>query len=201
MQAHIRFSFNISSAYGDSIFIPIFSSNKSNPYCMKVNVMLFACLVAISIFLACKKDSATTSLSIKLTDAPASYEEVNVDLQQVRIKFDSDTTSWIDLQTNAGIYNLLELQDGIDTLISEAIVPQGKVKEVRLVLGQNNSIKTGGEVLPLTIPSGSESGLKIKVSKELRTAVDSLTIDFDAALSIFNESGEYKLKPVLRVIE
>lgn len=168
---------------------------------MKVNVMLFACLVAISIFLACKKDSATTSLSIKLTDAPASYEEVNVDLQQVRIKFDSDTTSWIDLQTNAGIYNLLELQDGIDTLISEAIVPQGKVKEVRLVLGQNNSIKTGGEVLPLTIPSGSESGLKIKVSKELRTAVDSLTIDFDAALSIFNESGEYKLKPVLRVIE
>lgn len=168
---------------------------------MNRNAIVFTCLSVLCVVAGCKKESSTTALRIKLTDAPAAYEEVNVDLQEVRIKFDNDTTSWTTLQTHAGIYNLLELQNGIDTLISEVIVPQGKVKEVRLILGENNSIKEGGETFPLTIPSGSESGLKIKVDKDLRTPVDSLTIDFDAALSVTNEAGGYKLRPVLRVIE
>jgi hypothetical protein len=168
---------------------------------MKLNVFAITCLTSIIVIAACKKDSSSTALKIKLTDAPASYEEVNVDLQQVNIKFDGDTTSWIALQTNAGIYNLLELQNGVDTLISEVIVPQGKVKEIRLVLGQNNSIKAGGETFPLIIPSGSESGLKIKVNKDLRASVDSIIVDFDAALSVTNEAGGYKLRPVLRITE
>lgn len=168
---------------------------------MKLKVLLFTCSSIVFAVVACKKDSSTTALRVKLTDAPASYEEVNIDLKEVRLKFDNDTSSWITLQTNAGIYNLLELQNGVDTLISEAVVPQGKIKEVRLVLGENNSIKASGETYPLTIPSGSESGLKIKVDKSLRASVDSLTIDFDAALSVVNEAGWFKLRPVIRVVQ
>lgn len=168
---------------------------------MKLKVLLFTCSSIVFAVVACKKDSSTTALRVKLTDAPASYEEVNIDLKEVRLKFDNDTSNWITLQTNAGIYNLLELQNGVDTLISEAVVPQGKIKEVRLVLGENNSIKASGETYPLTIPSGSESGLKIKVDKSLRTSVDSLTIDFDAALSVVNEAGWFKLRPVIRVVQ
>lgn len=166
---------------------------------MKLPVFSFVAISLITIALACKKDAETTRLLVKLTDAPASFEEVNVDLQEVNVKFDNDSTSWIKLQTVPGIYNLLELQDGVDTLISDVVVPQGNVKEVRLVLGEENSIKYGGEVYPLTIPSGSESGLKIKVNKPLRTSIDSLVIDFDAALSVKAEEGGYKLRPVLRI--
>lgn len=167
---------------------------------MKLNAFVIIC-ASIVIFFACKKDASTTSLRIKLTDAPATFEEVNVDLKQVRINFDNDSTSWTDLETKQGIYNLLELQNGIDTLISEAVVPQGKVKEIRLVLGSENSIKNGGQVYPLTIPSGSESGLKIKVNKQLRASVDSITVDFDAALSVQSEQDGFKLRPVVRVVE
>lgn len=166
---------------------------------MKLSVIAFITLSAFSI-LACKKESGSTTLRIKLTDAPAAYEEVNIDLREVRINLDSDSASWITLQTRAGIYNLLELQNGIDTLISEVSIPQTKVKEVRLVLGENNSIKAGGELSPLTIPSGSESGLKIKVNKDLRASVDSIVVDFDAALSVTHEESGYKLRPVLRVV-
>jgi hypothetical protein len=67
-------------------------------------------------------------------------------------------------------------------------------------LGNDNSIKIGTVVYPLTIPSGSESGLKIKVNKKLHASIDSLLIDFDAALSIMlTGNGEYKLKPVLKI--
>lgn len=153
-------------------------------------------LVAI----ACKKESGgNTTLRIRMTDAPTALEEVNVDLQQVNIKFEKDSSSWVAMQTKAGVYNLRGLQNGLDTLIAQGTYPYGKVKEIRLVLGSNNSVKEGGQIYPLTIPSGSESGLKIKVNKSLSTSLDSLLIDFDAALSIKQEAEGYKLRPVVKI--
>ncbi|HEV8079174.1 MAG TPA: DUF4382 domain-containing protein [Chitinophagaceae bacterium] len=90
-------------------------------------------------------------------------------------------------------------QNGVDTLLATGTVPTGMVKEIRLILGSNNTVVVGGVSYPLTIPSGSESGLKIKVNKELSATLETLIVDFDAALSINLESGSYKLRPVLRI--
>lgn len=166
---------------------------------MKVTAFIAAVCICTSALLACKKESGSTHFKVRLTDAPASYEEVNIDLQEVRIKMDDDTSQWISMQTAAGVYNLLELQDGVDTLISSAVLPEGSVKEIRLVLGTENSIKSGGEYHDLTVPSGSSSGLKIKIDKKLRGGVDSVVVDFDALLSVRQEQDGYKLHPVLRI--
>lgn len=148
-------------------------------------------------FYACKKDNNST-LHIRMTDAPAAVEEVNIDLVQVNVKFAKDT-AWVALQTTPGIYNLLGLQNGVDTLIAQGTFPSDVVKEIRLVLGENNSIKANGQVYPLAIPSGSESGLKIKINKHLQANLETLLIDFDAALSIKQETDGYKLRPVLKI--
>ena len=66
-------------------------------------------------------------------------------------------------------------------------------------MGSDNTVVVGGKPFPLTIPSGSESGLKIKVSKKLNAALETIIVDFDAALSINLEAGGYKLRPVLRI--
>ena len=162
----------------------------------------FVCTISALVFLifACKKESqGNTTFRIRMTDAPTALEEVNVDLQQVNIKFANDSSSWIPMQTKAGVYNLLGLQNGLDTLTAEGTYPHGRVQEIRLVLGSRNSVKEGGETFPLTIPSGSESGLKIKVNKSLSASLDSLLIDFDAALSIKQEADGYKLRPVVKL--
>ncbi len=139
----------------------------------------------IGAVIACNKNNdSTTDLKIRLTDNPYNATEVNVDIQQVRVNFNDDSTSWVNLDTRAGVYNLLDFQQGIDTLIAQATVPTGTIKEVRFVLGSQNSIKIDNAVYPLTIPSGSESGLKIKLNKQLNAHSDSLVTDFDAALSI-----------------
>jgi hypothetical protein len=159
------------------------------------------------IFFACSKEknnggSGTTTMRVNLTDAPAAYDSVNVDIEQVRVLFrgQDSSTGWMDLNTNAGIYNLLGLQNGVDTLLAAGTVPVDTLKEIRLVLGTDNSIVVGGINYPLTIPSGSESGLKIKVNKKLNANLDSLLIDFDAALSIHQTgNGTYILRPVLRI--
>lgn len=148
---------------------------------------------------ACKKDSSSSTLHVRLTDAPTALDEVNVDLVQVNVKFASDSAGWVSLQTKPGIYNLLGLQNGVDTLIAQGTFPSNEVKEIRLVLGSRNSVVADGKSFPLTIPSGSESGLKIKVNKHLAATLETLLIDFDAALSIKLESGGYKLRPVLRI--
>ena len=168
-------------------------------YTMKTKLIVLVSFIAAIAFSSCKKESENTTLKIRMTDAPTAVEEVNIDLQSVEAKFDKDTTKWLTLDTHAGIYNLLGLQNGVDSLIAQGTFPTGILKEIRLIVGPNNSIKVDGQDFPLTIPSGEETGLKIKVNKNLQATIETLIIDFDAALSIVLEGDGYKLKPVIKL--
>ena len=179
----------------------------AKPYFMKRNLIVFT---ALSIFcsilvISCSKNedtvAGTSTLRVRLTDAPTALDSVFVDIQQVRVKMQNDSSEngWINLNTNAGIYNLLQLQNGIDTLLATGSLDTGYVKEIRFILGSQNSVVAAGVSYPLTIPSGSESGLKIKLNKRLNATLETLLIDFDAALSIRQEGNSYKLRPVLKV--
>lgn len=173
---------------------------------MQKKIIVFTTLVFLTIvlFISCKKnDSGTSTLNVRLTDAPATFSEINVDVREVRVKFSDDSLSndgWVNLTTTAGIYNLLAYQNGVDTLLGTGVFPYQTVKEIRLILGSNNTIKDGGVTYPLIIPSGSTSGLKIKVNKKLNATLETIIIDFDAALSVKKEGlGDYKLRPVLKI--
>jgi len=170
----------------------------------KIALFLSLLTVLVSVvFMACTKNNSgkNTTVKVRLTDSPVNADEVNVHILQVRVKFSEDSIhGWADLDTHAGVYNLLGLQNGVDTLLAVGTIPTNIVKEIRFVLGTNNSIKVAGITYPITIPSGSESGLKIKVNKQLNGTLDSLLIDFDAALSIYQTgAGVYQLKPVLKI--
>jgi Domain of unknown function (DUF4382) len=174
-------------------------------------VILLATVSTI-LLIACQKENSsdthsdgngngqTTMLRINLTDAPIDADSVNVDIQEVRVNYRNDSSGWVSMNTIAGIYDLLGLQNGVDTLIAAGPIPTNTVKEIRFILGSNNSIVVNGVNYPLTIPSGSESGLKLKINKQLNGPLDSILIDFDAALSVHQTgNGEYKLKPVLKI--
>ena len=108
--------------------------------------------------------------------------------------------NWIYLNTTSGIYNLLALQNSLYTLLAKGVVPERKIKEIRLTLGTNNMVKNNDTVYPLTIPSGGESDLKIKFIKKLAPVLNPLLLNFDAAMSVSqNRSGAYLLRPVMKV--
>lgn len=169
---------------------------------MKTRSLLFIIPLILSFFvLSCSKESNTSTVRVMMTDAPADWEEVNIDLERVEIKFAKDTNSWVLVQTNAAIYNLLGLQNGVDTLIAQGTFQSTEViKEIRLVLGTDNTIKVDGQVYELTVPSGAESGLKIKVDKDLNADIETILLDFDAALSITTGPQGYILRPVVRLL-
>lgn len=183
--------------------ILIHSSHQQNPVTMKLHPLFLAFVFGAILFFACKKDvvpDSSTQLHIYLTDGPGDYQEVNVDILEVRVKTDDDTSQWLTLPTNAGVYNLLNFQNGLDTLIALGPVPPVILREVRFLLGPNNSVMIDSVLYDLDTPSAEQSGLKIKVDKSLALGLDSLTVDFDAAKSIVETgNGKYILKPVLKV--
>ncbi len=151
---------------------------------------------------ACNKDDndEKAHLSIRMTDAPANYDAVFIDVQGVEIIGNSDKV--YTLNTNAGIYNLLDYSNGLDTLIATGDLEAGKISQIRLILGTNNTVVVDGLVHPLSTPSAQQSGLKLKVNETFEAGVSySILLDFDANQSIVaTGNGEYQLKPVIRTI-
>jgi hypothetical protein len=141
-------------------------------------------------------------VQLHLTDAPAAYQEVNVDIQgaEVHANDGNQGSGWQSLNINAGVYNLLDLTNGLDVLLGETVLPAGKISQLRLVLGENNTLKVDGQVSPLSTPSGMQSGLKVQIHQDLEAGITyKILLDFEAALSVVPAgSGKYNLKPVIR---
>ena len=84
---------------------------------------LFISFLFIS-FISCKRSGsgANSQLSIFLTDVPANYDAVNIDIQGIQVNTDmysSTNTGWESLPLNRkGVYNLLDFRNGLHTLLT-----------------------------------------------------------------------------------
>lgn len=154
-------------------------------------------------FSSCRKDDDNKgNIQVRLTDAPAALQQVNVEIVKVRVHMEGG--SWIDLPTNSGVYDLLTLQNGIDTTIvnSSAQLPAGKITQMRLVLGSNNTVMADSVLHPLSVPSGSESGVKLVGEMEvIQNQTLNVLLDFVASESVIeNGNNSWHLKPVIKVL-
>ncbi len=168
-------------------------------------------LFAAAGFTACSSDedaAGSARMEVRMTDAPGDYQEVNVDIQSVQVhrNANDDESGWVTLDNiRPGVYNLLDFANGKDTLLASANLPVGRISQIRLVLGNNNSLKLKGEntTRPLNTPSGQTSGVKLQINADLEADVTYVVLlDFDAPKSVVprGNSGQYNLKPVIRTI-
>jgi hypothetical protein len=164
-------------------------------------------LMTIILFTGCKKketpnntEPQKTTFNFMMTDAPGDYDAVFIEL--IGAEVHSDIQGWVTLNVIPGIYNLLDLTNGKDTLIASGPVTVGKVSQIRLILGTNNSVVVDNKVYALSTPSAQQSGLKLQVHAELIAGIAyTMLIDFDADKSIVDHGNDkYSLKPVLRVV-
>lgn len=169
-------------------------------------------------------ETKTGKVTISLTDAPFpsdKVEQVNVTIDMVRLKIagideteDSesaetdDGSEFVTLEVNE-TFNLLDLGNGETEILGELNIPAGKYSEVRLhVIEAKIKLIGVEEVMDIKIPSGSSSGLKIKIKPFL--VIDEaesyeLLLDFDVSRSFLAKGnvkkGEIKgfmFKPVIR---
>src|SRR5688572_14731998 len=131
----------------------------------------FAPLLFVFFFVSCKKDQKVP-VQFLLTDNPAAYDSVNVHIKGISVNVSQDNEAWIDVPCKDTVVNLLDLQNGITMLLAEGEIPEGTLKEVRFILGDDNNIVVDGTSHPLQAPSAEYSGLKIKIDKQLNETLN-----------------------------
>jgi hypothetical protein len=164
----------------------------------------FFMFIVTFIFSGCNKDNVTGTLSVHLTDAPAVYDEVLVDVQglQIHVSDTEDEGGWQELSLKTtGQIDLLKLTDGNSIWLTEEELPVGNIAQMRMILGPDNQIVVDGETLDLETPSAQQSGLKFNIHANIEEGKTyKLYIDFDAEKSIVAKgNGSYSLKPVITV--
>jgi hypothetical protein len=160
----------------------------------------------------------TGTMSLKLTDAPIDgASSVVVQFSEVQLRgadssqnlsFTFDPPKSIDLLTLQGT--------ATEDLFVDKEVPIGVYDEIRLIInaevGTEDTyivLDVGGDQIDMTVPSGSQSGLKVKGPLTVTAnATASFTIDFDVRKSIVKSGNvnsangvKYHLKPVLRIVD
>lgn len=178
----------------------------------------FLSIILISFYSCSNSESGTNvveksapTITVRLVDAPGDFKAVNVEVVDVMIKMDDDGDShsgWISLEAENEIINLLDFTGGISkVLVDRFAIPAGTLSQMRLVLGDGNTIVIENELdedeeFDLKTPSAQQSGLKLKVNAVIEEGYTyDFILDFDVEKSIViaGNSGNIILKPVLYV--
>ncbi|MEH0153714.1 DUF4382 domain-containing protein [Limibacter armeniacum] len=168
---------------------------------LRLGVTLMA---ALSLMACSESETGTAKFAVRLTDAPGDFKALNINVQDVKIHVNNaEYSGWMSMEgVEKGMYNLMELTGGVDVLLAENELPAGKISQIRLVLGEGNTLTVGEKEVALKTPSAETSGLKLNLHAELTEGITYIVLlDFDVAKSIV-VSGEdkYSLKPVIRAI-
>ncbi len=194
-------------------------------YMQTIKALLSIFIIGGVLFLVtCTKEEQMATMTVKLTNtsAPttstkASADQgqttrdlslltaINLDVQECQIHYYGNQPfngGWVSLNTYPGVYNLMGLDtDATAVLVNEVSMPMGTVTQMRLKLGNHNTIVIDGVIYPLKVPSGEESGLKIQLKENiLFTNYITVILAFDPYHSIVElGNGGYILKPVIQV--
>lgn len=166
------------------------------------------------------------TLKMSLTDAAqATYKAVYVTIDEVQVhKGDvaEGNGSWQVVASPHKTYNLLELVNGAMATLGISDLASGKYTQIRLILGTqpdngtnilndphpantpNYIITDTNDIVPLKIPSGYKTGIKLVHEFEMTQGLTvDLVLDFDVNRSIVvaGKSGQYILKPTIKVID
>ena len=197
-----------------------------------LSVLAAACVFAAVFILSCTKDNSSSSsvppgkqkLSLYLSDDPGFFDQVLIDVQAVKVLVDTSTADtvehrwhhdwncddgkdtsvvWEDLQIRPGVYDLLTLRNGTDTLFAQGTIPQGKIKRIKITLGSNNSLVKDSVNYPLHLfPGDSVVTIKLKGDEldEYLSGQFQLWLDFNIGRSIIKvRDGEFYLRPYIRL--
>ncbi len=200
------------AASGATALLLVFACNKNNSSSSNPNV-----------------PKGQSQVSLYMMDGPVSLSKVLIDIRQVTVEIDTATTQnaadvddqwdagycgfhrtqanksviWDTLSITPGVYDLLQLRNGTDTLLASGLYSTGKIIKIQITLGSDNTVFTDSTTsYPLEV-FGPNPYFTINVS---RTNVQDVSnnefkiwLDFNLARSIFFWNGEFLLQPYFTV--
>ncbi len=183
----------------------------------KFILILFALTI---LFWGCSTNSTgptgTGDLTMLLTDAPldsSNVSDVMVKFKEIRINKSGDNTSFTTFKEYGepeGIFNLMNLQDGLTGELGTKEMDAGVYSHMRIIFDENynHHITIDGTQYPLDLTYSDDGGnfptghLELAGSFRIDDGIETrLVLDFDARKSIVKKAtGDYKLHPAIRLI-
>ena len=116
-------------------------------------------------------ENNTARVQLKLVDAPGDYLEVNVEIVDIQFNNSDSEAGWVSFGTPEDYpinVDLTTLIAGNSLLLADQLIPSGKLKQIRLVLVDGNTLKIDGQadMMPLKTPSAMQSGLKLNMNTQ-----------------------------------
>jgi hypothetical protein len=190
----------------------------------------FAAFLAMVGMTSCSKGDSyrQTNLQVYLTDHPAEFDNVLVNIVSVEAKVDSGRASckddrhgdrperfdpdgddhqrrsddfgyWTPLSFSPGTYDVLALRNGIDTLLGTASFT-GTLRKLRIGVSSVTVVKAGVSH-PVVLDPALRNYLYVRVhdaDMDHRSDSSRVWVDFDLARSIVEANGRFYLRPVLK---
>lgn len=179
---------------------------------LKAILILGIALITLASVQSCdNNDDKTARVQLKLIDAPGDYLEVNVEIIDIQYNTTDGEEGWQSFTPVNGYpinVDLTELIAGNSLLLSDQLIPAGMLKQIRLVLSENNTLviegenSEAGEPIHLDTPSALQSGLKLNLDTELEGGFSyTFILDWNIQESVVEagNSDMYNLKPVIKV--
>lgn len=166
-----------------------------------MKLYIFA-ICAAFFLVSCKKKIEQGEISLRLTDSPGQYEHVYIDIQGLEVR--NTDGEWTTLQLRrTGVYDILNFDNGIDTILSTHKFSPCTINQIRLLLGSNNSVVKSGQAYTLIVPSAIQTGIKINVDIAIGSkSYNTFLLDFNAGKSIKElPNSVFKLNPVIKLID
>jgi hypothetical protein len=170
-----------------------------------------------------------SQVSVYMMDDPIQFSKVLIDIRQITVEVDTaakqsdpdaddqwddnyygehrdqnhPSVIWDTLSIKPGVYDLLQLRNGTDTLLSSSLITSGKILKLKITLGSDNTVFTDSTTsYPLAV-FGSSPSFTINVSRANVNTVSNnefkLWLDFNLSRSVFFWNGEFLLKPFITV--
>lgn len=175
---------------------------------LKAVLFMAAILLLGLVQQSCNDDNQETArVQLILVDDPGDYLEVNVQIIDIQYNTTDSEEGWQSFAPASGYpinVDLTQLIAGNSLLLADQIIPAGMLKQIRLVLSDNNTLKIDGEaeLIHLETPSAMQSGLKLNLNEVLEPGFSyTFILDWVVQESVVESgaSGIYNLKPVIRV--
>jgi hypothetical protein len=199
--------------------------------CAAAVLFFFACSKSNSSTSNPNIPKGQSQVSMYLTDGPGDFFKVLIDIRQIAIEIDTATKQkdsdrddqwdddfngehrdanhksviWDTLKIKAGVYDLLALRNGVDTLLATGLYPTGKILKIRVTIGTDNTVYIDSTThFALNFfGSGSTHTFTINVAREdvddLADNDFKLWLDFNIDRSIFFVNGQFILAPFFEI--
>jgi len=163
-------------------------------------------LIMILLIFGCggSDTAATGTATMNIADAPVDDKNVlGVHVAFDEVHYKPASSEWVVEELNeTRVINLLDLQDGNSTLISQTELPTGRINQVRFVINEAETfivLKNNEDNVSLTVPSGEEKvvgGFVVPAGGDVN-----ITADFDVRKSLVLHNGVYSLKPTIKIVD